>query len=109
MSNEHEIAAVERDLKANRLAREQSAALARLEQNTDFQNLIKQAYFRDEAVRLVHLRSDPSADVDGIDKQMDAIAGLSGFFRMVRQKGELADKAIADGESMLVQLHSEGA
>lgn len=108
MTNEYEIAAVERDLRENRLAREQYAALARLEQNTDFQTLIKQAYFRDEAVRLVHLRAEPDADIAVIDNGLDAIANLGAYLRFIRQKGELADKAIADGESMLEQLHKEG-
>lgn len=107
MTNEPEIQAVERDLAANRLAREQAAALARLEQNMDFQILIKQTFLRDEAIRLVHLRAEPNADIKVIDNGLDAIANLGAFFRHIRQKGDLAEKAIEDGESMLTQLYSE--
>lgn len=107
MSKDLEIAAIQRDVNAAYADRALANALSRLEGHSDFQLLIKQAYFQNEAVRLVHLRSEPDAVIESIDKQMDAIAGLSGFFRQIRQKGEMAEKSIRDGESTIEQLHTE--
>lgn len=108
MTNNQQIAAIERDVRAARYAREQYNALERLKKNTDFINLVEQAYFRDEAIRLVHLRGEPGADRESIDEQMNAIAGLSSFFREIRQKADQAEKSIRDGESLIEQLHNEG-
>lgn len=107
MSKDLEIAAIQRDVDAARVNRDLAESLERLNANPDFQRLIGRAYFHEEAVRLVHLRSTPDACIEGINKQMDAIAGLSGFFREVRQRGEMADKSIRDGESTIEQMHKE--
>lgn len=107
MIKDLEIAKIQRDVDEAKSNRDLASALERLEHNQDFKLLIGRAYFHDEAVRLVHLRDDPDANIEVVNKQMDAIAGLSSFFRLVRKNGEMADKSIRDGESMIEQMHSE--
>jgi hypothetical protein len=98
----------------NREARkfvELNEALERLSSNRDFRKVIKEGFFEKEAIRLVHLKSDPSfktperqADIIG---QIDAIGRLSEYFRGIGFNANQALKAIELGEVQLEEMAEE--
>lgn len=87
-------------------------ALERLFINRDFKLVIKDGYFRDEAVRLVHLKADPAMESassqESIIKQMDAIGSLSQYFVVLNMLARNGNRSIEADEQTLDELHSEG-
>lgn len=87
-------------------------ALERLYNNKDFKLVIKDGYFRDEAVRLVHLKSDPSMEnpvsQESIIKQMDAIGSLSQYFAVLNMQARGGSRSIEADEQTLDEIQSEG-
>lgn len=86
-------------------------ALERLKLNRDFQKVIQQGYFEQEAIRLVHLKADPTFQTperqQSIITQMDAIGSLSEYFVTVAQKASIAARSIEDGEQVREELLAE--
>ena len=76
-----ELELLEADAKEYKKVLKFAQAVKRLELNTDFKKVFVEGYFKDEAVRLVHLRSDSqyqSKEVqENILKALDAIGYLS--------------------------------
>lgn len=111
MSNEDTIKAIEANIKEAKKFVAVADALERLESNRDFKLLIGDGYFTREAVRLVHLKADPSMQKDenqkSIVSQMDAIGSLSQFFVAVRQQANLARKAIEADEQTIEDINGE--
>lgn len=103
-----QIAELDRSIADNTEPVELMNALARLEKNPDFKKLIGQGYFRDEAVRLVHLKADLSRQTPesqaAIIRQMDSIGNLADYFNTVRQQGSMAAKTIEDAETDRIEL-----
>jgi len=87
------------------------AALERLKLNSDFQTLIINGYLATEAVRLVHLKADPSLQTPEhqakITRDIDAIGALNMFFIAITQEGNRGIAAKEDGEAALVDLMNE--
>jgi hypothetical protein len=77
-------------------------AYERLLSNRDFRLVIRDGYLRDEAVRLVHLKADPSMQTPerqaSIDRDITSIGSLLQYFRTVEQSASIAAKAIELGE-----------
>lgn len=73
-------------------------SLERLSSNRDFKKVIKEGYFKDEAIRLVHLKADPSMQTPerqaAVVKSIDAIGALSEYFRTMEYRATQAAKAI---------------
>lgn len=92
---------------------ENARALERLQSNPDFKRIFEEGYFREEAIRLVHLKSD--AHMQSPEKQasilrdVDAIGSLIQYLNNIFHTGNMAQDAIAEGEQALDKLHSEGA
>lgn len=86
-------------------------ALMRLAGNRDFQKVIQGGYFKDEAVRLVHLKADPAMQTlerqTAIVAQIDAIGGLVSYFRTVTFNASIAMKAIESDEFTLNDILQE--
>jgi hypothetical protein len=86
-------------------------ALDRLEANRDFKAVIAEGYLEREAVRLVHLKSDPAMRTPerqaSIVTQIDSIGGLLAFFRTVSQNAALASRSIEQDEFALEELRAE--
>lgn len=81
---------------------ELNVMLERLKANRDFKKLILEGYFRDEAVRLVHLKADPAMQTPqrqaAITLQIDAIGAVSSYLHTVAYNAQLATKGIEAGE-----------
>jgi hypothetical protein len=113
MDKQEQINSIERDVTNARVAKDLGDALERLKNNRDFRVVVATSYFKDEAVRLVHLKGDPnmqSADKQAsIIKQMDAISSLNQFFLAIQMAAGMADKSIEEGQATLDDLRTEGA
>lgn len=92
---------------------ETHAALARLQQNRDFQRVVLGGYLKDEAVRLVHLRVDPAMQTPerqaSVLRQIDGIGCLLDYFRTLELTAANAEKSIALDEMTREDLLAEGA
>ena len=88
-------------------------AVERLRSNRDFKTVIGNGYFKEEAIRLVHLKADPimqTADKQAdIVKQIDAIGALVSFFGVAEHRAAMASKAIEADEEARDELLAEEA
>lgn len=86
-------------------------SLERLLQNKDFKEVVKKGYFEKEAIRLVHLKSDPNMQTaekqQSILDQMNAIGSLNQYFRTVMFQAAQAIKAIDADEDTIAELLEE--
>lgn len=107
----HTIKEIEDNIKEARKTVELGHSLERLFNNRDFKKIVLEGYFRDEAIRLVHLKGDPavqSAESQAaIIRSMEAISELSNYFRNVRHQVMLAEKSIQSDEAMIEELLEE--
>jgi hypothetical protein len=111
MSNDAAIKQLEENIKTGRKFVELGQSLERLRSNRDFKKLILEGYFEQEAIRLVHLKADPSMQTQerqaSIVSQMDAIGSLSSYFNLVLHKAAMAEKGIAQDEQTIEELSAE--
>lgn len=107
------IQAIEANIKEARRIVDLGESLERLRSNRDFKKVIVEGYFEQEAIRLVHLKADPSMQSaesqKSIVSQMDAIGSLHQYFNTVYQKASLARKAIAADEETRDEILAEEA
>lgn len=107
-----ELELLEADAKEYKKVLEFAQAVKRLELNKDFKKVFVEGYFKDEAVRLVHLRSDSQSQSkevqENILKALDAIGYLSQFLKKAVLDGDLALKQIAMNEDIQQELIAEG-
>lgn len=110
-STQHQLAKLERDVKAYKGHIDLGNALANLRSNRDFKKLIVEGYLKDEAVRLVLSKADPAlqepAAQAAIDRDINAIAVLNQYFTITAQKAEIASKQLHDAEELRVELLKE--
>lgn len=111
MSND-QLQDIEENIKEARKIVEFGTSLERLRNNKDFKTVILEGYFKAEAIRLVHLKADPSMATaerqTSIIKQMDAIGALAEYFQVVYHQAGLARKAIDYGEEAMSEILEEG-
>lgn len=102
---------LELNIKDARKMVEMGKTIERLRSNADFKKVILERYMEEEAIRLVHLKSDPNMQDEEsqkhIEKQMDAIGSLTQFFNMMLHQAYLAQKAIEDDEQTREELLQE--
>lgn len=110
-TKEQQLAALEQQIKDAQGSLELGKALASLRHNADFKKLVIDGYLKNEAVRLVHLKSDPSmssADNQAaVVRDIDAIGALAQFFRTVEMMGTRAESSIAEAEQAITEIHEE--
>ena len=102
---------IEQNIKAARAQIQLGDALERLTNNKDFKTLVLDGYFRDEAVRLVHLKADPAfqkPDMQtSIVSQMDAIGSLSSYLRVIGQSADMGRRSVEVGEQTREEILRE--
>lgn len=107
-----ELQAIENNIRNSQKVADLGAALERLHSNRDFKKIVLEGYFEQEAIRLVHLKSDQnmqSAESQkAITMQMDAIGTFKQYLRTVEFKADLAGKSIESDEYMRDELLAEG-
>ena len=111
MSNDTEVAALERGIAQAKEAVESGQALVRLRANRDFRRLITDGYFSAEAIRLVHLKADPAMQTEPRQKailsQIDAIGTLHAYFLNVMSQAELGAIKIDADTATLEEMAAE--
>jgi len=87
-------------------------SLNRLVKNKDFEKIIGEGYFKEEAYRLVHLKAAPAMQGEerqaALVKAMDAIGCLQQHFHMIFVMGEQAEDALRQGDQALEEMAMEG-
>lgn len=77
-------------------------ALKRLLNSKDFKQVVLEGYFKEEAIRLVHLKSastmQSKENQDSIISQINAIGSFRQYLDMVQYKADLAAKSIESAE-----------
>lgn len=103
---------IELNIKEAKKITDLGKALDRLHSNRDFKKVIGEGFFKDEAVRLVHLKADPSMQSEemqaAIEKHMQGIGALTQYFRMISHQAMLASKAMEEDERTREELMEEG-
>jgi hypothetical protein len=103
---------IELNIQQARKIVEQGNALERLRSNSDFKKVISTGYFEEEAIRLVHLKSDQNMqDAErqkAILSQIDAIGSLNQYFQTLFHRASLATKAIAADEETREEILAGG-
>jgi hypothetical protein len=113
MSNKDQLlAALQQQVKDAQGSLELGKALATLRHNPDFKKLIADGYLKNEAVRLVHLKADPSMasaeNQSSVVRDIDAIGALAQYFRTVEMMGLRAESSIAEAEEAITEIEQEG-
>lgn len=111
MTKQFDIQAIEANIKQAKELAEFGTVLARLRNSKDYKKIIVEGYFEKEAVRLVHLKSDPNmqsaASQESIIKQMDAIGALNQYLQVVEYRANAALSALDADEATLTELLTE--
>lgn len=112
MSNVTQVQEIEQSIEQAAVMVKFGLAVERLRTNRDFKAVITEGYFEQEAIRLVHLKADPSMQSAesqaSIVKQMDAIGALSEFLRTKIYLAGMAKRSIETDQEALEELMSEG-
>lgn len=102
--------AIDRSIKQAQALVELGSAVDRLRSNKDFKKIVIEGYFEKEAIRLVHLKADPSmqsaASQQSITQQMDAIGAFSQYLDMALRHADQARKQIASDEAVRDEILS---
>lgn len=110
--NKTAIQEIEESIQESKGVVEFAEALDRLQKNRDFKKVILDGYFREEAIRLVHLKADPAFQTpdrqQSILSQIDAIGALHQYFQTTRFLAAQAAKAIEAAGEVRDELLAEG-
>lgn len=113
MTPQETVQLIEESMQRDRAYIELKRCLDRLEANRDFKALILDGYLTKEAVRLVHLKSDPSMQTPehqaSILTQIDSIGGLLTYLRQVDQFAAMAQKNLEASQLELDEVAAEEA
>lgn len=92
---------------------ERADAVQRLRSNQDFQHVVLKGYLEGEAVRLVHLKSDPTmADEHSqtvIDRDINAIGAFASYLQTILAHGEMSRNAMDDSHDELELARQENS
>jgi len=110
---QEQIEAIELNIQQAKAMVNRGKALQRLSADRDFKEVIIDGYLNQEAVRLVHARSNPDlqdeASIKLLTQGMDGIAALLQYFRTMEHNAMLAEKAIEADEEERDALLQEDA
>ena len=106
---EQEIETVELTIAEGKRLMERRAAAQRLAKNKDFQKLVLEGYFVDEAARLALLYSDPNMAQhrEHIEKDLYGVGGFKRYMSTIIQMGNIAENEMSDHEQTLEELRAE--
>ena len=86
-------------------------ALIKLESNSEFNEIILEAYLREHAINLVHAKGDFALQKEDqqrrIIQDIDAIGSLRTFLVSIKQQGNMAEQAILEAEEARVEMLRE--
>jgi hypothetical protein len=88
-------------------------SMEKLRKNRDFKKIVSEGYMEQEAIRLVHLMSDPSPAIQSPDVQesllsmIKAIGHLENYFKVIYQFGHAAKESILESERSIEETLAE--
>lgn len=110
MNNESEIKHIELGIEDAKESIALKDAFLRLKENKDFKAVIDTAYFENEPTRLAFLTADPSQfgsdEQAALQRQIAGIGALRMFLMSVMHQGNMAEKAMADYDERLEEIHN---
>lgn len=110
MSSE-QIKAIEQNIEQAKKVIDFAQSLERLMGNRDFKRIVLEGYFQQEAIRLVHLKSDPNMQKaeaqESITNQMIAIGSLNQYFGVIFQQANMARKSLESDEEARDEMLAE--
>lgn len=87
-------------------------AIERLKSNRDFKKVFLEGYFREEAIRLVGLKADPSQQKEEcqqeIIKQIDAIGAVQAFLNAALWMASRGAMDVAEKQEIVNEMIEEG-
>ncbi len=106
--NRDNVDAIEIGMEEAKQAIKDRNTLVKLQSSTGYKQIFGKMYMKEEPVRLVGLKSVSSIDEDHVDKLMYGIGSLEQFLRMILEKGNQAELAIKEFETVREELIEEG-
>lgn len=110
-TKEQAIAQCEQQIKDAQSSMELGKCLASLSQNPDFKKVMIEGYLKNEAIRLVQLKADPSMasaeNQAAIIRDIDSIGVIGQYFRTLEVLGIRAERSIADAEQAIAEINEE--
>jgi hypothetical protein len=104
---------LDENIKTSKVFVDNGKALERLRNNKDFKEVIVRGFLEKEAIRLVHLKADPSMQTPerqaSIVKQIDSIGAFSEYLVQIEKFAQLAQRNIEDAEATREEIVAEGA
>lgn len=86
-------------------------SLDKLYKNRDFKKLVTEGYFEKEAIRLVHMKSNPRfanpEDQAMISSMIDGIGHFATYLRTISQHGQMAKDTILETEEALEEINND--
>ena len=108
----NDVEAIELNIEAAKKLVAKGEALGRLHDNKDFQALVMEGHFKEEAARVTQLKAAPHQQDEksqaSLLKQIDAIGTLFQYFITIEMRAEMARNAITDSEEELAAMAEEG-
>ncbi len=91
-------------LAENKPAKELGDSLTKLLRNSDFRDVVLIGYIREEAIKLVHLLSDPTQNKSEIQTRLDSISNFKLYLDTVISNSEMATRTIEETEEQLLLI-----
>jgi len=111
MRNNSESETIELTIEQAKNLIKRGESLKKLYNNKDFKNVILEDYFKDNAIRLVHLRSDPNCQTDEIQgnilREMDGVGSLKKYFNVILALASRAEQDLAAAEEAREEIAAE--
>ena len=76
-------------------------ALLRLTENKDFIKIVREGYFKDEAVRLTSVINSPMVDEDAVVSDIKAICAFRQYLDLILQQGDQMAQQIQEYEALM--------
>jgi hypothetical protein len=110
-NSEQQLRQVQLTIEQAKASIERMKKLQRLFQNEDFQDIINEGYFVEEAARLVGARAD--ANIQGKEQQrhinllIDGVGALRHYFSNIERWGRMAEDALKNHEETREEILRE--
>lgn len=111
MSNDESVREIEVSMEDAKAYIEAGDAMNRLRDNKDFQKIILEGYFKEEAIRLISLKADhlmrAPEDQEFLIKCMDGIGCLQNYIRTVMFAAQQAVRSVQASDEALEEIELE--
>jgi hypothetical protein len=111
MNSKLAIEGLEQNIQQSQEFVELGKALERLSNNKDFLAVVKRGYFEKEAIRLVHLKADPSMQTperqQSVVSQIDSIGNFSAYLQTLKFNADRAEHSIETDRMTIEELSAE--